>query len=781
MPVRDYKRGDAFGDLGLVCSCKHAITVRCREPGTLWLLERAGFHSALLATTQRRAASACTALKRVATLSSLSDAQLALLANALQEVALPPGAPLLRRGEAWDALYIVCAGTLEDRYFQANKKVKVKGLGDTRVRTLRPGEHIGEDSLSQLGRVACASGRRAGATAAVGSSDSSSSVSAAVIETASALPLSTNAYSGHTCRVDSSKPTPSTVLPTAAVSAGEDGCCLLRLPASALVEALSSTSHFVCIRDIESRATEIFAKLVEAEPSLSPSFTSPGQREQLLSTLEVVRPAPGTELQRRGEPSDGIWLLESGTLLKGTPWGASSSRRSSVHGSAPLGVGGVCGAGIVGVRRGGLTNQTDSSESPQAASGEEAPVQAGTAIGTLGAGPSPTSLFAHVGVMAYRLPRRAALVILASTHEMCKGRLTPRATPYHLSRPPPPPPPFASLAVAALLGDGGTSRVLLVRKKAGVELPSSPSRLSLRDSGADTGSSAVVSATRARDEFALKILKRGADMGKGPSTSMPNGLQAARERHALAACNHQFVPRLEGASDGFLLMEAVRGCELFYLLREVHRFEAGTATFYAAMVLSALVHLHSLALVHRDVKPENLVLDAEGYLRLVDLGLCRQLSHPAERAYTLCGTPEYTAPEVLRGTGHGKEVDSWALGVLLFELLAGYPAFCADEPIKVYALVLKAHPAVPRSFPRRAKELISLLLRPQPHTRLGAMRGGSVDVACHSFFDPIDWMALLSRQLEAPLIPVVALDEVAQNGLRPSDVEIVARAAREAA
>ena len=244
--------------------------------------------------------------------------------------------------------------------------------------------------------------------------------------------------------------------------------------------------------------------------------------------------------------------------------------------------------------------------------------------------------------------------------------------------------------------------------------------------------------------------------GDGDGGDVPGlGKQAAREWRALQRCSHQFLPRLEGACHGYLMMEAVRGCELFYLLREVRRFEPPTAAFYAAMVLSALTHLHSLNLIHRDIKPENLVLDSEGYLRLVDLGLCRPLSHPAERAYTLCGTPEYTAPEVLRGTGHGREADTWAVGVLLFELLAGYPAFCADEPIKVYSLVLNASPSVPRSFPRAAKELIALLLRPQPHARLGAMRGGTVDVACHPFFDGIDWPQLLSRKLEAPLIPVI--------------------------
>jgi len=502
----------------------------------------------------------------------------------------------------------------------------------------------------------------------------------------------------------------------------------LRLPAAALVEALGTSNADAAGQavnvstpsapEVESRASRIFARLAEAEPSLASGFTSAGQREQILSVLELIRPAPGTELQRRGEPSEGIVLLESGTLLKGTPWGTASSRRSPRATTADVGVG-VCGVGIVGFRRGPPATT---------AADDDAPVQPGATVGSLSTDPAQDSLFAHVGVVAYRLPRRAALVILASTHEFSKGKLIPRATPYHLRRPPPPPPPFALLTAAALLGEGGTSRVLLVRK-------------------GKIASDAQASPSRREEEYALKILRAA-------HISAP---QAVRERIALATCNHQFLPRLEGACDGFLLMEAVRGCELFYLLREVHRFEPATATFYAAMALSAVIHLHSHSMVHRDIKPENLVLDEEGYLRLVDLGLCRPLDHRAERAWTLCGTPEYTAPEVLRGAGHGKEADVWAIGVLIFELLAGYPAFCGppDEPTEIFRLVLNASPSMPKSFPRSAKELIALLLRAQPHTRLGSFRGGAVDVAVHPFFRDIDFVALLSRGLEAPLIPVI--------------------------
>jgi len=140
---------------------------------------------------------------------------------------------------------------------------------------------------------------------------------------------------------------------------------------------------------------------------------------------------------------------------------------------------------------------------------------------------------------------------------------------------------------------------------------------------------------------------------------------------------------------------------------------------------------------------------------LVDYGLSRPLGMGCERAWTLAGTPEYTAPEVIRGVGHGLEVDLWAVGVLLFELLSGYPPFVADDPIRVYAAVLQGSPTVPHSFPPLARNLISLLLRAEPHTRLGALGGFAVDVCCHDFFSFLDWAALLGRMLEAPLIPIV--------------------------
>ena len=168
-----------------------------------------------------------------------------------------------------------------------------------------------------------------------------------------------------------------------------------------------------------------------------------------------------------------------------------------------------------------------------------------------------------------------------------------------------------------------------------------------------------------------------------------------------ATAAHPFLVKFLGSAQDArhvrFVLEYVPGGELFSHLRRLGRFDEPAARFYACETVLALEYLHDRQIAFRDLKPENVLLDARGHVKLTDFGFAKALptrldddsetgtassdtsrarnTPELERTYTLCGTPEYLAPEIVTGVGHGAEVDWWALGVLVFEMLAGYPPF----------------------------------------------------------------------------------------------------------
>ena len=130
-----------------------------------------------------------------------------------------------------------------------------------------------------------------------------------------------------------------------------------------------------------------------------------------------------------------------------------------------------------------------------------------------------------------------------------------------------------------------------------------------------------------------------------------------------------------------MLFEFVSGGELFSRLRKEGRFANDVALFYATEILHALQYLHTKDTVYRDLKPENLLINKDGHIKLADFGFAKIIEN--DRTYTLCGTPEYLAPEIIKGNkvGYGKSVDWWALGILIFEMLSGYPPFYDSQPM----------------------------------------------------------------------------------------------------
>ena len=148
------------------------------------------------------------------------------------------------------------------------------------------------------------------------------------------------------------------------------------------------------------------------------------------------------------------------------------------------------------------------------------------------------------------------------------------------------------------------------------------------------------------------------------------------ERKILEVVHHPFIVSLKFAFQTdkklYFVMDCYNGGELFYHLRTKGRFQEAHAKFYLAQIVLSLEFLHSKKIIYRDLKPENIVLDKNGYIKLTDFGLAKENIGDDVTTQTFCGTPEYLAPEIIRGDKYGKGVDNWCMGILLFEMLYGF-------------------------------------------------------------------------------------------------------------
>jgi serine/threonine protein kinase len=259
--------------------------------------------------------------------------------------------------------------------------------------------------------------------------------------------------------------------------------------------------------------------------------------------------------------------------------------------------------------------------------------------------------------------------------------------------------------------------------------------------------------------WAIKALKKSAVV------QLQQVEHIVSEKSILVTMDHPFIVKLAGRFQDerylYMVLEYIVGGEFFTHLRKAGRLSNDTARFYAAQVVTIFDYLHKQSIIYRDLKPENLLLDREGYLKITDFGFAKKV---AFKTYTLCGTPEYIAPEVLLNKGHGKGVDWWTLGVLLFEMIAGQPPYVDDDPMAIYNQIIEGDLKFPsKTFERGAKSLIKRLLTADLTRRYGCLRRGADDIKEHKFFTDFSFDDLLARKMVAPILPTVKADDDTSN------------------
>jgi serine/threonine protein kinase len=261
--------------------------------------------------------------------------------------------------------------------------------------------------------------------------------------------------------------------------------------------------------------------------------------------------------------------------------------------------------------------------------------------------------------------------------------------------------------------------------------------------------------------YALKCLKKSVIM------DMKYTGQIKTEKKVLEKIDHPFIIKLhltfQTPEKLYMLFDYNNGGELFFHLQQKTRFAEDAAKFYAAQLYLALSYLHFNNIIYRDIKPENIILDSMGYIKLIDFGLAKDKFHNDSLTSTLCGTSEYLgkilltslAPELVMGNKYGFAFDWWGYGILLHEMLVGAPPFVDDCKAQLFHKIVKEDPSFRYysdsvKLSRDAKDLINKLLAKNPRDRIKPE-----SIPLHPFFKDISFDDIYKRKVIAPFVPKI--------------------------
>jgi len=247
--------------------------------------------------------------------------------------------------------------------------------------------------------------------------------------------------------------------------------------------------------------------------------------------------------------------------------------------------------------------------------------------------------------------------------------------------------------------------------------------------------------------YSLKSVRKIRVVETGQQEHMKN------ERAVQSIMDSPFIVKLyatyQDKARVYLLMEAVLGGELFTVLRFNKKFSERTSRFYASCCVEAFDHIHSKNVLYRDLKPENLMLDDRGYIKITDFGFAKKRNHTS----TLCGTPEYLAPEVIKHSTQSFAVDWWGLGILIYEMVVSHPPFEGANHLKMYEKILRKPVDYPRHVSQTCRDVLDSLLRKNFRRRLGSGSGGADAVRQHPWFKDFKWEWLVKGKLKSPYVP----------------------------